>query len=214
SGYNVFLVDKDPSEFFILGNYLATEYHEYKIDFYSNVPFDNYTWCWGYHLTHTPVYRANITSNPWQISLSDYSVRIKVKASNPSTCVSLISIYEYSPYVTRYDVLIDFFKLDPAGYYVLPDPIRAYAGAIHHSVVFKDSNGDSGCQNQVATTETFVTDLEEDPMVIGKGEIVSDNILFLINNKNRNKENIYPTNRLLTVVPLRPVSALSKGGNE
>ncbi|CAG8813833.1 509_t:CDS:2, partial [Gigaspora margarita] len=105
----VYSVDKNPSEFFYLADdYFATEYYGYEIDFYSDVPSDDGSFCWGNILTNTPQYQANVIYNPWEIDLGYYSVHIKVKPPNPSTCVALISIYEHNLYVIRFDVPIDF----------------------------------------------------------------------------------------------------------
>ncbi|KAF0534191.1 hypothetical protein F8M41_010112 [Gigaspora margarita] len=157
----VYYVDKNPLEFFYLGDdYFATEYYGYEIDFYSDVPSDDYSFCWGNLLVNTYIYQANVIYDPWQIDLSYYTAQIKVKPPNSATCVALISIYEENLYATRFDVPIDFTALDSDGYYVLPDP---YTGAAHHFVAFKgyyNSDDASGCyQDIVAYTSTLDTDI-------------------------------------------------------
>ncbi|CAG8787501.1 20293_t:CDS:2, partial [Gigaspora rosea] len=169
--FKVYSVDKNPGDFYYLGDdYFATEYYGYAFQFYSDRISDDGTYCQGNLVIDTYIYQANVIYNPWQFSLSYYTVSIKVKPPNSATCVALRSIYEDNLYATRFDVPIDFSALDPDGYYVLPDPIWAYTGAVHHFVAFKgyyNSDGDKGCyQDIVGYTSTLATDITNDEWAI------------------------------------------------
>ncbi|CAG8755093.1 17848_t:CDS:2, partial [Gigaspora rosea] len=101
--------DLDSDGFYYLGyDYPAYEGSVYNIDFYSGPPINKYN-CSGYHLIKTPPLTGNVATNPWKISLDDYSVGMKVKAPSGTKCMGLIVYYIDTTIVQTLSFNIDEF---------------------------------------------------------------------------------------------------------
>ncbi|KAF0541888.1 hypothetical protein F8M41_005037 [Gigaspora margarita] len=173
-GSQVFSVDNvDSNDYFYLGdNYFAQEGFYYSIQFFIGQPSDDHSTCWGYRTISTP-YSPTLLEEPWMIGLQYYTVPIKAQVVPNAVCISMLSIYEYTPYWERWDVIID--TIDPDGYFLIPSPVWAYVGAKHsfaeYAATTNDSNGKFlGCSGQVLTFNSSLdTDISTDPWVITFG---------------------------------------------
>ncbi|RIB05758.1 aspartic peptidase domain-containing protein [Gigaspora rosea] len=98
-------------------------------------------------------------------------VQIKAQVVPNASCISMLSIYEYTPYWERWDVIIE--TIDPDGYFQLPDPLWAYLGAKHSFAEYEAARIDPntrdflGCSEQVlAFNSSLYTDLTTNPWAI------------------------------------------------
>ncbi|RIB29307.1 hypothetical protein C2G38_2027821 [Gigaspora rosea] len=154
-GSQVFSVDNiDPNDYYYLGdNYFAQEGFYYSIQFFIGSPSDDHSTCWGYRTISTPYLPTNSLEDPWMIELQYFTVQIKAQVVPNASCISMLSIYEYTPYWERWDVIIE--TIDPDGYFQLPDPIWAYLGAKHSFAEYEAARLDPntgkflGCSEQV-----------------------------------------------------------------
>ncbi|CAG8662800.1 17648_t:CDS:2 [Dentiscutata erythropus] len=118
----------DSDGFYYLGHdYHAYEGSEYNIDFYSGPPI-NKSSCSGYHLIKTPPLMGNVATNPWKISLDDYSVGMKVKVPSGTKCMDLMVHYIDQSITQTVSFNID--ELDDEGYYHIENLV-AYEGSLY-----------------------------------------------------------------------------------